>query len=200
MAEDPVHRARPGPELEPAMTGRPWRIAIGHLVPLRAGAHHPENPIQHVAGIAPRPPAPVGAPSGLWRHGFDSSPLSVREVHAQPPEEFFPSRTSDLTDALRVCGIASRGVVGVTATSPRSENPRVRSRVNPSSVHLLSKRISLLNRPPHLGCDPCDPRETKRLTGQPPIGAIRRIADSVVPRAKRCPTIHLHRGRTCTRR
>lgn len=72
------------------MTGRSRGIAVGHLVPLRARAHHPENPIQHVAGIAPRPTASIGTPSRLWEERFDPSPLRIGEVHAQAPRGSFP--------------------------------------------------------------------------------------------------------------
>jgi hypothetical protein len=75
-------RARADPRLKAAMTGLIRRVAIGQILPRCAGPEDPEDPIQHVAGIAPRPPASIAAQTGLRQERRQDGPLRVSEVHA----------------------------------------------------------------------------------------------------------------------
>jgi hypothetical protein len=70
------------PALEPAMTGLIRGIAIREVLPRRAGAEDPEDPIEHVPRVAPRPPAPIATETGLRQEWRENRPLRVSEVHA----------------------------------------------------------------------------------------------------------------------
>ena len=70
------------PPLKAAMTRLIRRVPLGQIFPGRAGAQDPEDPIQHVARIAPRPATPIASPPRLRKQGFENGPLRVSEVHA----------------------------------------------------------------------------------------------------------------------
>jgi hypothetical protein len=70
------------PALEPAMTGLIRRIAIREVFPRRAGAEDPEDPIEDVSRIAPRPAALIATETGLRQEWREYRPLRVSEVHA----------------------------------------------------------------------------------------------------------------------
>jgi hypothetical protein len=70
------------PALEPAMTGLIRRIALGEVLPGRACPEDPEDPIEHVSRIAPRPPALIATETGLRQEWRENRPLRVSEVHA----------------------------------------------------------------------------------------------------------------------
>jgi hypothetical protein len=80
--EDAPQRPGLDPCLKATMTGLIRRITIGEILPRRAGPEDPEDPIQHVAGIAPRPPAPIAAQTGLRQERRQDGPLRVSKVHA----------------------------------------------------------------------------------------------------------------------
>ena len=79
--EDTPQRASLDPRLKAAMTGLIRRIALGEILPRRAGTEDPQNAVQHVAGIAPRPPAAIATQAGLRQERRQDGPLRVRQVH-----------------------------------------------------------------------------------------------------------------------
>jgi hypothetical protein len=64
------------------MAGLIRRIAIGQVLPGRARAKDPQNAIQDVARIAPRPSTPIPPQPRLRQQRFEDGPLRVSEVHA----------------------------------------------------------------------------------------------------------------------
>ena len=80
--EDPLEDAVIDPALKPPMTRLIGRIPIGQVLPRRARAQDPQNPVQHVARIAPRPPAAIAPQPGFRQERFQDGPLRVSEVHA----------------------------------------------------------------------------------------------------------------------
>ena len=69
------------PELKAAMTRLIGRIAPRQIVPGRAGAQHPQHPVEDGARIAPRTPTSIGPPPRAKRR-FEHGPLGVSEIHA----------------------------------------------------------------------------------------------------------------------
>jgi len=69
------------PVLEPAMARRGRRIPIGHILPGRAGAQHPQDPVEDLAIVAPRPPPSIGSTMRLRNQRFENAPLFVLEYH-----------------------------------------------------------------------------------------------------------------------
>jgi hypothetical protein len=67
--------------LKPPMAGLIGRIAAREVVPGRARAQDPQDPVQRGARIAPRPAAPIGATLGT-KQRFEDLPLRVGKVHA----------------------------------------------------------------------------------------------------------------------
>jgi len=63
--DDALQRAPLDPGLKAAMTGLVRRIARREVFPGRARAEDPQNAIQHIPWIAPRPPAPIAADARL---------------------------------------------------------------------------------------------------------------------------------------
>ena len=63
------------------MAGGRRGVPVGHVAPLRAGAQDPEDPIQHLAVVAPRPAAAIRAARVLRDRGREDCPLFVREIH-----------------------------------------------------------------------------------------------------------------------
>ena len=80
--QDAAQGAGTDPGLKAAMTGLIRRITGREILPRRAGSEDPEDPVQHVAGVAPRPPAAIAAQTGLRQEWRQDGPLRVCEVHA----------------------------------------------------------------------------------------------------------------------
>jgi len=79
---DPLEDALVDPALEAAMTGLVRGIAIGQILPGRARPQDPQNPVQDIAGIAPRATPLVAADAGLREQRRKRRPLGVSQVHA----------------------------------------------------------------------------------------------------------------------
>jgi hypothetical protein len=80
--QDAPQDAGVDPGLKAAVTGLIRRIAAREILPRRAGPEDPEDPVQHVAGIAPRPSAAIAAQTGFRQKGRQNGPLRVCEIHA----------------------------------------------------------------------------------------------------------------------
>jgi hypothetical protein len=83
--EHAVEHPGPDPRLIPAVAGLVGGIAPRQILPGRAGLEDPEDPVQHIARVAPRPAAPVGATARLGEQGLEHGPLFVGEVHESAP-------------------------------------------------------------------------------------------------------------------
>lgn len=57
------------------------RIPPGEVFPGRAGAEHPEDAVEHIPRIAPRPATSIATHSRLRQERFEKGPLGVRQVH-----------------------------------------------------------------------------------------------------------------------
>lgn len=79
---NPLEHAVVDPALKPSMTGLVRGIAIGQILPGRARPQDPQNPVQDIAGIAPRTPPLVAAEAGLREQRRERRPLRVSQVHA----------------------------------------------------------------------------------------------------------------------
>jgi len=90
--QNPIEYPLGLPFLEPPMTGRVRRIASRKISPRRARAQNPENSVQDVARISPRPTTLLRSALVLrLRHELlDGFPLLVCEVHLQV-QNTFPS-------------------------------------------------------------------------------------------------------------
>jgi hypothetical protein len=77
-----AERAALNPALKAPMARLIRRIAVGQVFPRRARAQDPEDPIEHVAGIAPRAAAPIATQTGLRQEWRENRPLRVGQVHA----------------------------------------------------------------------------------------------------------------------
>ncbi len=64
------------------MAGLIRRIARGHILPRRPGAQDPQDAIQDIARIAPRPAAAIAPQTRRGQQGCENGPLIVGEVHA----------------------------------------------------------------------------------------------------------------------
>ena len=80
--EHALERAPLDPGLEPPVTGLIRRIAVGEILPRRAGAEDPQDPVEHVPRIAPRSPALVAAQAWFRQEWREDRPLRVGQVHA----------------------------------------------------------------------------------------------------------------------
>lgn len=82
-AQQPLECAVTSPALESAMTRRRRRVASRKIGPRRAGAQHPENGIQYVSRITPRPTAFGARPRSLRtrEEPANSLPLLVSDIH-----------------------------------------------------------------------------------------------------------------------
>ena len=69
------------PGLEAAMTRLIGRVAVGQILPRRARAKDPQDAVQHVARIAPRPSAPIATQARFRQERRENRPLGVGEVH-----------------------------------------------------------------------------------------------------------------------
>src|SRR5579883_150830 len=61
-AQDALQRAGPHPVLETAMAGLVRRILVGQFAPLRSGAQHPQNSVEHGSRLLPGSTTTVGPP------------------------------------------------------------------------------------------------------------------------------------------
>lgn len=83
--ERAVEHPRADPGLIPAMAGLVGGIAPREILPGGAGLEDPQNPVQHIAGVAPRPPASIRPTARLGQEWFEHGPLLVGEVHESTP-------------------------------------------------------------------------------------------------------------------
>jgi len=79
--QDLRKHARPRPPLEAAMTRRRRGIPIGHILPGRAGAQHPENAVEDLALVSPGSPPSIGSAARLGDQRCENGPLFVLEIH-----------------------------------------------------------------------------------------------------------------------
>jgi hypothetical protein len=63
------------------MAGLIRGIPPRQVFPGRAGAQHPENAVEHIAGIAPRAATAIAADAGLGEEWFENGPLLVGQIH-----------------------------------------------------------------------------------------------------------------------
>jgi hypothetical protein len=79
--QQPIESAAPLPLLKTSMACLIGRIPPRQVRPRRAGAQHPQHPVQDGAGIGPRPAATIRShawPKRRRQHG----PLLIGEIHA----------------------------------------------------------------------------------------------------------------------
>lgn len=79
--DDSTHRAALDPPREATVARCVRRISSGHVLPRRAGAHHPEHAVEHVAVRLPWAPAIVGSHRKFGKKWFEYCALFVGEVH-----------------------------------------------------------------------------------------------------------------------
>ena len=80
--QDSLDRAVSAPLLEAAMTGLIGRVALRQILPRGAGAEDPQDAVQHIARIAPRPAPTVGPTRRSGNQGLNERPLGIGQVHA----------------------------------------------------------------------------------------------------------------------
>ena len=61
-------------------SGGRW-VPVRDVLPGRTRAEHPQDAVQHVAGVPPRPTPTIGANVRLWNQWFEDGPLRVLEIH-----------------------------------------------------------------------------------------------------------------------
>jgi hypothetical protein len=83
--EHPVEDPGPDPRLIAAVARLVRRIASGQILPRRPGLEDPEDPVQHIARVAPGAPAPIRPAARLGQERFEHGPLIVGEVHESAP-------------------------------------------------------------------------------------------------------------------
>jgi hypothetical protein len=69
------------PTLEATEARRVRRVPSRHVGPRSAGPEDPQNAVEHVAGITPRPSAAVVAHLRRWEKLLDCCPLLIGQVH-----------------------------------------------------------------------------------------------------------------------
>ena len=81
--EDPIEHAFALPFLEASKARRVRRIATGHVRPRSSGAQHPEDAVQDISWIAPRPTAlrRRAFALGAGNEPLDRLPLLVLQIH-----------------------------------------------------------------------------------------------------------------------
>src|ERR1035437_6659601 len=79
--KSPFELPRPHPLLEPAVAGLVRRILLRQLAPLRAGAQHPQPPVQYRSRVLPRATAVVRTPVRT-QHRLDYFPLFFGQLPA----------------------------------------------------------------------------------------------------------------------
>jgi hypothetical protein len=83
--QHPVEHPRPPPRLVAAVAGLIRRVALREIMPGRTGLENPEDAVQDIPWVAPRPSPPVGPQSGRGQERFEHGPLVIGEVHEPPP-------------------------------------------------------------------------------------------------------------------
>ncbi|TPW00988.1 MAG: hypothetical protein FD124_3827 [Alphaproteobacteria bacterium] len=78
---DPLEDAVVDPPLKATMTRLVRRIPVGQILPRRARAKDPQDPIQHIARIAPRPSPSIATQARLRQERREDRPLGVGQVH-----------------------------------------------------------------------------------------------------------------------
>ena len=79
--EDLPQCAPVDPGLKAAMTGLIRRVAGGQILPRCAGTEDPEDAVQDIARIAPRPSAPIATETRFRQERRQHGPLRVGKVH-----------------------------------------------------------------------------------------------------------------------
>ena len=67
------------------------RIPVREILPGRPGPQHPQDAVEHVAGIAPRSPAAIAPQPRFREERFENGPLRVSQVHIlryDAPQDF----------------------------------------------------------------------------------------------------------------
>src|SRR5829696_4872767 len=64
------------------MAGLVGRVAFGQVLPRCSGAQYPEDAVQDVAWVSPRPATPIFPSRRIWDKGLQYFPLLVCKVHA----------------------------------------------------------------------------------------------------------------------
>jgi hypothetical protein len=80
--EDLVQRPRLHKSAEATVTSRVGRVGLRQILPPRTGAENPENAVEGLSVIAPRPAPTIPAARERRKERLDESPLVIREVHA----------------------------------------------------------------------------------------------------------------------
>jgi len=83
--EGSVEHPRPHPGLIAAVAGLVGRVPVGQIVPRGTGFEDPEDPVEHIARVAPRPAASIGTPTRLGEYRLEHGPLVIDEVHESAP-------------------------------------------------------------------------------------------------------------------
>jgi hypothetical protein len=83
--EHAVEHAGADPRLVAAVTGLIGRIALGQIVPGRAGLQDPEDAVQHITRVTPGAAPAVGATARLGQQRLQHDPLRIGEVHESTP-------------------------------------------------------------------------------------------------------------------
>ena len=76
-----AQRTAPDPGLKATMTRLIRRIPVRQILPRRARAKNPEDPVQHIAGIAPRPSPAIATQTRFREERRKNRPLGVGQVH-----------------------------------------------------------------------------------------------------------------------
>lgn len=69
------------PALEAPEARRVRRVTRRHIGPRRAGAKHPQDAVEHVAGVAPWTTSAVLSNLRLGKKRLNSGPLLIGEIH-----------------------------------------------------------------------------------------------------------------------
>ena len=84
-----VERAVEDPGADPRLiapvAGLVGRIASRQILPGGTGLEDPQDPVQHIAGVAPGAPSPIRPAARLGQQRFEHGPLIVGEVHESTP-------------------------------------------------------------------------------------------------------------------
>ena len=80
-----IEHPRSDPRLVATMAGLVRGIAPRQILPGGAGLEDPEDPVQHIARVAPGAPAPIRPAARLGHERFEHGPLFIGEVHEPPP-------------------------------------------------------------------------------------------------------------------
>ncbi len=94
--EQPFHRAALHPVLKPTMARLVGRVALREILPRRPRAQDPENAVQDIAGIAPRPAPAILPDSGLGQQRREDRPLLLGQVHGHPKGEGSPPTSAPI--------------------------------------------------------------------------------------------------------